>query len=200
MLFRSKLFEQYGSTIKGLTTNPSKENLEKANVYIIVDADTPKETEKPNYISEPEISIIENWVKSGGKLVLMQNDKGNAEFEHLNQLTKKFGFQFLEDSDNKVTNRVWDMGKFDNLPNHPIFEDVKKIYMKEIPSIKIEDKGKAILERDGKVYIAEFKIGKGSLVAICDPWFYNEYLDGRLLPLEFENFKTATNLTKWLLK
>jgi unsaturated rhamnogalacturonyl hydrolase len=34
---------------------------------------------------------------------------------------------------------------------------------------------------------------------IGDPWLYNEYVDGRRLPLEFENFKAAQDLSLWLI-
>jgi unsaturated rhamnogalacturonyl hydrolase len=33
---------------------------------------------------------------------------------------------------------------------------------------------------------------------IGDPWLYNEYVDGRRLPPEFENFKAAQDLSRWL--
>jgi unsaturated rhamnogalacturonyl hydrolase len=47
--------------------------------------------------------------------------------------------------------------------------------------------------------IAIAKHGKGSVFVIGDPWIYNEYLDGRRLPAEFENFKAAQDLSRWLL-
>ena len=47
--------------------------------------------------------------------------------------------------------------------------------------------------------IAVAKHGKGRVFAIGDPWLYNEYVDGRRLPLEFENFKAGQDLSRWLL-
>jgi unsaturated rhamnogalacturonyl hydrolase len=44
------------------------------------------------------------------------------------------------------------------------------------------------------------KVGKGTVFAVGDPWFYNEYLDGRKLPSEFENFNAANDLVKWLIR
>jgi unsaturated rhamnogalacturonyl hydrolase len=35
--------------------------------------------------------------------------------------------------------------------------------------------------------------------AIGDPWLYNEYADGRKLPADFDNYKAAEDLVKWLL-
>jgi len=43
------------------------------------------------------------------------------------------------------------------------------------------------------------KHGKGAVFVIGDPWIYNEYADGRRLPVEFENFKAAQDLSRWLI-
>ena len=40
---------------------------------------------------------------------------------------------------------------------------------------------------------------RGTVFAVGDPWLYNEYVDGRRLPAEFENFKAANDLVKWAL-
>ncbi len=54
--------------------------------------------------------------------------------------------------------------------------------------------------KDGDVIIATAKYGKGTVFAVGDPWLYNEYVDGRKLPSEYENYKAAEDLVKWLLK
>jgi unsaturated rhamnogalacturonyl hydrolase len=41
------------------------------------------------------------------------------------------------------------------------------------------------------------KVGKGTVFAVGDPWIYNEYIDGRKLPAELENFKAAEDIVKW---
>ena len=46
--------------------------------------------------------------------------------------------------------------------------------------------------------IAFSDYGNGSVLAVGDPWFYNEYYDNRKLPKEFENYKAAENLFLWL--
>ena len=48
--------------------------------------------------------------------------------------------------------------------------------------------------------IATAKLGKGTVFAVGDPWLYNEYVDGRKLPAEYENYKAAEDLVKWLIK
>jgi len=44
------------------------------------------------------------------------------------------------------------------------------------------------------------KYGKGIVFAVGDPWMYNEYVDGRKLPMEYENYQAAVDLVKWLIK
>ena len=48
--------------------------------------------------------------------------------------------------------------------------------------------------------MAAFSFGKGKVFVIGDPWLYNEYTDGRKLPVQFNNFEAMQVLTKWLLK
>jgi unsaturated rhamnogalacturonyl hydrolase len=57
---------------------PTATNLKRSSIYIIVDPDTPTETEKPNYVESKDVKAIADWVKAGGVLVLMGNDVGNA--------------------------------------------------------------------------------------------------------------------------
>jgi unsaturated rhamnogalacturonyl hydrolase len=52
---------------------------------------------------------------------------------------------------------------------------------------------------NGDNLIAVAKHGKGSVFVIGDPWLYNEYVDGRRLPAEFENFKAAQDLSRWVI-
>ena len=59
---------------------------------------------------------------------------------------------------------------------------------------------KPVLEANGDKLMATVKYGKGTVFALGDPWIYNEYVDGRRLPAEFENFKAAQDLSRWLLQ
>ena len=86
-----------------------------------------------------------------------------------------------------------------NLPNHPLFKGVNKIYMKEVSSIALSKSAKAVLTDDKQVYIAETPYGKGFVLAVGDPWLYNEYIDHAMLPADFENLKAANNLADYLL-
>ena len=189
-----------GASVDSLCDAPTIQALKRASIYVIVDPDTPLETEHPNYLEQSAIDAIEKWVKNGGVLVLMGNDKGNAEFEHFNQLAARFGIQFNEDSRNKVVGNAYDMGKFDSLPNHPLFKGVRQIYMKEICTLKVQDPAAALFSDRGDVIMAYAKVGRGAVFAVGDPWLYNEYMDHRKLPEGYENDKAAENLFRWLLQ
>ena len=47
--------------------------------------------------------------------------------------------------------------------------------------------------------MAVAKFGRGTVFAVGDPWLYNEYVDGRKLPPEFDNGKAAKDLARWLI-
>ncbi len=195
-----RTFSKLGAEIISLQNAPTMNDLNKCSVYIIVDPDTPKETEKPNYVTKPEIDIIADWVNRGGVLMLMANDSGNCEFSNFNKLAEIFGIHFNEDRNNLVEGKKFEMGRFDSFPAHPLFDGVNKIYIKEISSLSLNENAQPILERGGKVYMTGCEYGKGFVFAIGDPWLYNEYFDNRKLTSDFENYLAATNLGKWLLE
>ena len=91
------------------------------------------------------------------------------------------------------------MGKIDKFPDHPLFKNVKKIYIKELSTLKLNGNAKPVLTDSDGVIMALSKFGNGYVFAVGDPWFYNEYIDNRKLPAGFENFKATKNLFDWLL-
>jgi unsaturated rhamnogalacturonyl hydrolase len=198
-------YSRWGEIFTGrgakLTTlgRPDASVLSKIDVYIIVDPDTTTETPTPNYIVPEDIKAIKQWVKKGGVLAILANDAPNCEFTHLNMLMSQFGMTFNHVTLHPVTGTNFEMGASKNLPDHPLFKGVTKIYIKEVSDINLSGKAKAILTENGKVLIAENKYGKGYVFAIGDPWIYNEYIDHDRLPESFENRKAAENLTDLLL-
>jgi lysophospholipase L1-like esterase len=193
------MIDRMGADCDTLCKAPTREDLQKFSVYIIVDPDTPAESPTPHYMDEASADAIAAWVNAGGVLAIFENDKGNAEFEHFNILAKKFGMHFNEDSYHKVEGTKFDMGKSDVFPSHPIFEGVKKIYTKEVSSITVVPPAMPLLTENGIVLMATARVGRGLVFAIGDPWLYNEYIDNRKLPSDFENYKAAHNLFSWLL-
>lgn len=194
------IIDDLGATTAVLKKAPTVKDLNNFSIYFIVDPDTPKETDKPNYLEDDAIKQIVDWVKKGGILVLFGNDLGNAEFEHWNKLAVNFGIEFQEDSENRVIGTNWDMGKYDNLPDHPVFKNINKIYLKEVSTLKLKSPAVPILTSNNSVIMATAKVGKGFVFAVGDPWIYNEYIGHSRLPEDFQNYEAATNLFEWLLK
>jgi len=193
------VFKSKGAALKTIETKADKNSLKGIDLYIIVDPDTTSENPKPNYILPKDIKAISTWVKNGGVLLIMANDKPNCEFTHLNQLGKEFGLHFNPVTLNPVTGKDYNMAAETNLPDHPLFKGVNKIYMKEVCSLGLSGTAKAVLTDKGNVYIAETSFGKGFVLAVGDPWLYNEYIDHAMLPADFENLKAANNLAEYLL-
>lgn len=210
------VFNRFGATTKTLYEAPTAKNLQGVDVYIIVDADNVADNPTPNYMSEKDAQAIYDWVKKGGVLLLFHNDKGNCDFEHLNILSKKLGFLFNEVSRNKVEGKQFEMGALNFTSSNVIFNEPKKVYLKEISSLSLNqpllypvktDRFSFGLSDDiimqynvsGDYLMIGAKLKKGKFFAVGDPWLYNEYVDGRKLPAEYENFKAANDLVKWAL-
>jgi unsaturated rhamnogalacturonyl hydrolase len=193
------IFRSFGVRTQTLSTAPTSDNLKGADIYIIVDADTQQENEKPNFIEAPHVRAIADWVKAGGVLVLMGNDVGNAEFDHVNELAKQFGVQFTKDSKNRVQGNEYQQGMIVTPAGNAIFKEPRNLFLKELSTLSLSSPAKPVLENNGDIIMAVAKLGKGTVFAVGDPWLYNEYVDGRKLPVEYENFKAANDLTLWLI-
>jgi len=194
------LFRNLGAKTQSLTAGPTLDNLKTTDVYIIVDPDTKSETETPNFIDSHHVKAITQWVKLGGVLVLMGNDAENAEFEHFNQLAKQFGIQFNQDSKNRVEGTNFAMGSVMVNEGNAVFRTPKQLYLKEISTLTLTPPAQPLMRHKGDVIMATARFGRGTVFALGDPWLYNEYVDGRKLPAEFENYKAAQDLSRWLLQ
>ncbi|GGI25522.1 hypothetical protein ACFSNA_10735 [Pedobacter mendelii] len=186
--------------LKRLDEAPTAINLKETNVYIIVDPDNLKDNPKPNYINDNDAKEIANWVYKGGVLFIMANDSANTDLHHLNILGSKFGFKFNRD----ITLHVVDDEHFANgglstASAKFLFKTSKKVFLKDACSISIEKPGKAILkDKNGANVLVSSKYGKGIVLAVGDPWLYNEYVNGRL-PKEYENDKAMNDIAAWLI-
>jgi unsaturated rhamnogalacturonyl hydrolase len=220
-----QLFRQYGAHTDSLPVAPTADNLKHAAVYIIVDPDDEREVPSPHYPGPAEIDAIADWVKAGGVLVLMSNDSANAEFTHFNVLAGRFGIRFNYDDYHKVTGNNYQMGAFtmpvkdaptdgsryfhndhrgeklnsDNFSTRSIFKTTKKIYIKELSTLQLNPPARPYYSDSGHVIMAIARVGKGTVFAVGDPWFYNEYTDGRKLPADYENYNAARDWVQWLL-
>jgi unsaturated rhamnogalacturonyl hydrolase len=196
-----QIFKEFGAKTINISEKPTAANLKKVNVYIIVDPDTPKETSSPNFIAKKDITEIKKWVKKGGTLLLMANDTANCEIPKFNKLAEAFGIRFTGKSINMVQGTQWHQGKIAIETENEIFKNTRKVYIKELVTLEIFDKAKAVLENENKeIIIAKSQFGKGRVLVVGDPWLYNEYVDGRRIPKDYQNFEAARELSKWLLK
>lgn len=199
--FWDRMLTRYGAATSTLYKAPDAAALKGAAGYIIVDPDIPKENADAKFMDERSAVAIADWVKNGGRLILLLNDSGNCDLSHMNILTKKFGFSFREDSRNHVEGRKFEQGALFLNEQTPVFKTARKVYLKEISTIDISDaaKVKTVFKDKGDVLMVEASHGKGKVFAVGDPWIYNEYVDGRKLPADFENFKAMDDLSKWIL-
>ncbi|MBL4678724.1 MAG: hypothetical protein JKY70_21410 [Mucilaginibacter sp.] len=193
------VFTKLGAKLTAIDAVPTAQNLSGINVYIIVDPDTKKENPNPNYITQTDANVIANWVKAGGKLVMLANDSANTELQHFNILAGKFGMHF----NNDMQLHVIDDAHFEDgaieLINHPVFTTAKKVYLKDVCSIGLKGGARSLLKApNGSTVAAIAKYGEGTVIAIGDPWLYNEYVNGRL-PAGFDNDKAMVDLAQYLL-
>lgn len=196
--FFGRAFQRYGAKLATLKTAPTAADLKKAQVYILVSPDIPAKNPNPHYMDKASGDAIETWVKAGGVLLLMENDKTNSEFEHFNTLSERFGIHFNPVLLNTVENNNWPQATVMIPAGTGIFEYPHKAYMKEISSITPSVPAQVVLKEKGEVVMAVARVGKGTVFAVVDPWLYNEYVDRRnKLPLDFDGFDAAIDLAGW---
>ncbi len=185
-----KVLQGLGAELRTVRERVTPAALAGVRVFIIVDPDTPAETADPQYIMPDEITALEHWVRAGGRLVLLGNDKGNAEFEHLNQLAKRFGIEFLEETYPKVKGKGILIAKGET----SIFEGAPEVYLVEVAPLKLAPDVQVLLADHGTPIMALAHAGKGEVFALGDPWIYNEYIDHK------NNRAVATKLFSELLR
>ncbi len=191
-------FKAHGFKLASLDAAPTAANLAASNVYLIVDPDSKKESPSPNYIEPIHVTAIANWVKKGGVLVMLANDSANVELPHFNTLAAAFGMHFTNDRTNHVSDDAHFENGAVNTRNNPVFKTASKIFMKDACDITTTGAAKPVLKNAaGATLIAMARHGKGTAIAIADPWLYNEYTNGRL-PAGYENDKAAQDLAAWI--
>jgi unsaturated rhamnogalacturonyl hydrolase len=182
-------FREHDVAIHTLRAKIDRASLDALRLLIIVDPDTPDETADPKYIGDDEIDAIDAWVKDGGRLVLLGNDKGHAEFTHFNRLAGRFGIQFLEETYPKTTGKAILV----TTGQHEIFAGGLQAYLVEVAPLKLTAPAQAVLTHGGTDIMALSKVGQGMVFALGDPWLYDEYI------AKNDNVAIATNLFTLLL-
>ncbi|WP_460675634.1 glycoside hydrolase family 88 protein [Hymenobacter coalescens] len=198
--FWGNQFRDLGAKTTYVPTAPTAAALKGVDVYIIVDPDTKKETAKPNYVQPADVKALTEWVKGGGVLVLMANDTSNCEIPRFNGLAKAFGLQFQPLNLNMVKGNQFEQGLVELPAGNVVFKNARAAYIKELAPLTVSSPATALVQQGPNVIMATAKLGKGTVFAVGDPWLYNEYVDGRKIPAQFQNFAAAKDLAAWLLQ
>jgi unsaturated rhamnogalacturonyl hydrolase len=142
---------------------------------------------------------IEAWVKSGGVLMLMENDSDHSEFAHFNILSERFGIHYnAVDRNQEIGNDYSNTLVQIPAGTGGIFHEGYKALEKEVCTITVSGPAKPVLVDKGDVLMAVSHTGKGLVYANTDPWVYNEYTDGRKSPLGEQNFAAGQELVHWI--
>jgi unsaturated rhamnogalacturonyl hydrolase len=200
------MFRQYGTRTEMLEHAPRAEDLKDVAVYVIAAPDNLALNPNAHFMDQASADAIEVWVKSGGVLVIMQNDVERADQVHFNLLSDRFGMHFnpvlkQDELNNSYVNTIVPVPA----GTGGIFTRDFKALMKQISTITVSEPAKAILrasgtDADGEVVMAVAHVGKGLVFGNVDPWVYNEYTDGRKNPLDAENFAAGQELTRWIVQ
>ena len=151
------------------------------------------------YVDQASGDAIEGWVKAGGVLLLFDNDRDNTEFEHFNTLTDRFGIHFNPVLSHHVIEPDHSAGEVVIPASTGIFGEGFTAYMKDTSTITATGPAKAVVTDHGDVMIAVAHVGKGTVFAVTDPWFYNEYADGRKMG-QYRGFEAAQDVAAWAVR
>ena len=97
------------------------QSLEKVKNYTAIIMSIPKNI----YLSPKEIEVLEEYVRTGGSLLIIGSQGGEYNNRtNINELTRKFGFEFIADEINDSVNYI-------NLQKRPLLTDFKPHYITE---------------------------------------------------------------------
>ncbi|MGD0799013.1 MAG: glycoside hydrolase family 88 protein [Acidobacteriaceae bacterium] len=200
--FFGRAFERYGVHLAQLPVAPSAATLAHAQIYVIASPDIPVKNPNPHSMDKASGDAIEAWVKAGGVLLLFSNDRDNTEFEHFNTLSDRFGIHFNPVLSHHVVGHEFGPGEVIIPSNTGVFDIPKggfTAYMKDTSTITATGAAKPLVTSNGDVMIAISHAGKGVVMGIVDPWFYNEYADGRKMR-QYDGFEAAIDVAAWAVR
>ena len=196
--FFGRAFQRYGAQLATERTAPAAADLKKAQIYVIASPDIPAKNPNPRYMDKASADVIAAWVKAGGVLLLMENDPANADIEHFDTLSDMFGIHFNSVLTNHVVGNDYPAGAVPIPVGTGVFAHPHHAYMKDTCSITVKGHARAVVTKGSDVMIAVAHYGRGTVLAVVDPWVYNEYTDRRNhLPVEYDNFASAIDLAGW---
>jgi len=194
------LFREFGAQTSELDAEPTLANLKGADVYVIVSPDNVDKNPHPQFANAEDAAQLAEWVKTGGVLVIMENDTSYADLDHFNAIGDKFGIHFNSVLRKHVIGTNWEQGRIDIDGKGPIFHHRHTIYVKDVCTITATKPARDVLDEGDDIFMATAKYGKGTVVAMTDPWLYNEYTDGRKLPTLYDNYAAGKEFARWILE
>jgi unsaturated rhamnogalacturonyl hydrolase len=192
-----QMWRDAGVTTETLATEPTEAELKKAQFYMIVSPDIPAKNPDPHYMTAADAGVVEKWVKRGGVLLLMENDPANADIEHLDLLADRFGLHFNNVLVHHVVGDDFPAGRIDVGATAP-FTHPHIIYMKDTCSLALSGKAVPLIVWKGDTLMAWTRFGRGMVVAVTDPWLYNEYTDGKKLPDIYDQQAAGREFVEWV--
>lgn len=195
-----ELFVKHGGELAMLNEAPTSKLLKGSSVYIIVDPDHEKDNPTPNYMDAASAKAIAKWVKKGGQLLVLTNDRDNCDLKYINILMDQFGLHYNDTTILQL--EIPTKEKPENVyPLQGVIEGTDKMYMRGTSSIECTGKAQPLVwTPDHDTVIAEALYGKGKVIAIADPWVYNEYIYHTLLPDNYDNASAAERIIERLLE
>jgi len=197
--FFGRAFRRYGVTLATLPEAPTAAALSHAQIYIIASPDIPSKNPNPHTMDKASGDAIEAWVRAGGVLLLFSNDRDNTEFTHFDTLADRFGIHFNPVLSHHVVDPDHSTGEVVIPPGTGIFGAGFTAFMKDTSTITVSGPAKALVTDHGDVMIAVSHIGKGTVLGVVDPWFYNEYADGRKMG-QYRGFEAAQDVAAWAIQ
>jgi len=194
------LFREFGAQTVEHDAEPTLANLMGADVYVIASPDNLEKNPKAHFANADDATQLAEWVKTGGVLVIMENDTSFADLDHFNVISDKFGIHFNSVLRKHVVGTNWEQGRIDIDGKGAIFHHPHTIFVKDVSTITVSKPARTVLQEGDDVYMATAKVGKGTVVAMTDPWLYNEYTDGRKLPALYDNYAAGEEFVRWILE
>lgn len=194
------IFASYGASLNTLYEAPTLARLKGAQYYIIASPDIPSKNPSPHYMQPEDAAQVAEWVKQGGVLILMENDPANADINHLDQLADRVGVHFNNVLSHNVLGDQVSSGQIATRGDGAIFHHPHTLYMKDTCTISPSSTAVSLINDRGDTLIATNRYGKGMVVAVADPWLYNEYTDGRKVQPQQDNYAAGKEFVRWLLQ
>jgi unsaturated rhamnogalacturonyl hydrolase len=193
------IFKSHGAKLAMLDQAPTLARLRNAQVYFIVSPDIPKWNPHPHPVQPQDAQQVAEWVKQGGVLVLMENDPANADVRNFNLIADRFGIHFDSVLKHHIVGDQFGPGFIPVSGAGSVFHHPHTLYMKDTCGISVKAPAIALLKDKEGVVIASAKYGRGAVVAVIDPWLYNEYTDHRKVQPEQQNFDAGKEFALWIL-